>query len=77
VHNKEYIVDKNDPAEIALKCNAHNEVKKVYWYINNQFYKEGFVSEKIFIKPTEGKIKISCSDDKGRNTDISILVTYQ
>jgi penicillin-binding protein 1C len=77
VNNKEYIVEKEDPAEIALKCTAHNEVKKVFWYINNQFYKEAFVHDKIFIKPTEGKIKISCSDDKGRNTDISIIVRYQ
>ncbi len=77
VHNKEYIVDKEEPAEIALKCNAHNEVKKVFWYVNNQFYKEAFVHEKLFLKPTEGNIKISCSDDKGRNTDISIIVKYQ
>lgn len=77
VHNKEYIVEKEDPAEIALKCNAHNEVKKVFWYINNQFYKEAFANEKIFLKPPEGKVKISCSDDKGRNTDISIFVKYQ
>ncbi len=76
VNNKEYIVDKDDPAEIALKCTTHNEVKKVFWYINNQFYKEALAQEKIFIKPTEGKIKISCSDDKGRNSDISILVRY-
>ncbi len=76
VHNKEYIVEKEEPAEIVLKCNAHNEVKKVYWYINNEFYKEALVHEKIFLKPTEGKVKISCSDDKGRNTDISIFVKY-
>jgi penicillin-binding protein 1C len=77
VHNKEYIVEKSDPAEIVLKCNAHNEVKKVFWYVNNQFYKEALASEKIFVKPTEGKMKISCSDDKGRNSDISIIVRYE
>ena len=77
VNSKEYIVDKNDLAEIALKCNAHNDVKKVFWYINNQLYKEAFSYEKIFIKPTEGKMKISCSDDKGRNSDISIVVKYE
>lgn len=77
VHNKEYIVDKEEPAEIALKCNAHNEVKKVFWYVNNKFYREALAHEKVFLIPTEGKIKISCSDDKGRNTDISIVVKYQ
>ncbi|HSZ24364.1 MAG TPA: penicillin-binding protein 1C [Cytophagaceae bacterium] len=75
--NKEYILDKEDPADIVLKCLAHNEVKKVFWYVNNEFYKEAFVSDKIFLRPSQGKIKISCSDDKGRNADISILVKYQ
>ncbi|HVD98255.1 MAG TPA: penicillin-binding protein 1C [Cytophagaceae bacterium] len=77
LHNKEYIVDKEDPAELALKCNAHNDVKTVFWYINNHFYREASAYEKIFFKPTEGRCKISCSDDKGRNADIYIIVKYQ
>jgi penicillin-binding protein 1C len=77
LHNKEYSVDKSDPAEMALRCLAHNDVKKVYWYINDEFYKEAFANEKVFFKVPEGKVKISCSDDKGRNTDISISVKFQ
>ena len=77
VNKKEYLVEKEDPAEIAMKCIAHNEVKKVFWYINNKFYKEAGANEKIFFKPEQGQTKISCSDDKGRNSDITITVTFQ
>jgi penicillin-binding protein 1C len=34
------------------------------------------VHEKIFFTPEAGAIKISCSDDKGRNHDIKIEVSY-
>jgi penicillin-binding protein 1C len=74
---KEYVLDKEEPAQMMLKCNTDNEVKRVYWYINNKFYKSAGASEKVFFTPTQGQIKISCSDDKGRNSNASIIVYYQ
>ena len=32
--------------------------------------------EKQFFIPDEGPVKISCTDDKGRNRDIKITVKY-
>ena len=32
--------------------------------------------EKQFFVPEEGPVKISCTDDKGRNRDIRITVKY-
>jgi len=75
VDNKEYLVEKADP-QLQLSCNADNDVKMVYWYINNRFYKSSRANEKIFFTPMTGKIKISCSDDKGQNKDINIKVGY-
>ena len=74
VNNVEYFVDKNDTTQIMLTCNAAIDVNKVYWYINDKFYKSAKATDKIFFKPTEGRIKISCTDDKNRNTDIYIYV---
>jgi penicillin-binding protein 1C len=48
----------------------------VYWYINNQFYKAAEANSKQFFVPAEGSIKISCTDDKGRNRDVVIKVKY-
>ncbi len=74
VNNVEYFVDKNDTTQMLLTCNAAIDVNKVYWYINDKFYKSGKAADKLFFKPPEGRIKISCTDDKGRNTDIYIHV---
>jgi penicillin-binding protein 1C len=46
----------------------------VHWYINNKPYKSVPAREKVFFMPTEGRLKISCTDDKGRNRDAWIEV---
>ncbi len=74
VNNVAYFIDRADTTQILLTCNAANNVDKVYWYINDKFYKSGEPIQKIFFKPTEGMLKISCTDDKGRNTNVHIKV---
>ncbi len=76
INNKEYLVGMNDGQQIMLSCNPDNEVSTVYWYINDRFYKSCLPGEHLFFTPGQGKLKISCSDDKGRNTDILISVQY-
>jgi penicillin-binding protein 1C len=70
----EYMISKKDPEPLQLVCRAANDVSKVYWYINNRFYKSCSPGEKQFFMPEEGPVKISCTDDKGRNRDINIIV---
>jgi penicillin-binding protein 1C len=60
-----------------LSCQADNEVKTVYWYINDRLYASAGAAETIFFKPAPGQLKISCSDDKGRNTDVQIVVRQE
>lgn len=71
----EYFIEKSQPEPIMLRCNAEADVATVYWYINNRFYKAALPNEAVFFAPEAGQVKISCTDDKGRNRDISILVT--
>ncbi|THU32018.1 penicillin-binding protein 1C [Niastella caeni] len=76
-HNgSEYFISKKKPEPLQLSCNVGNDVHKVYWYINNQFYKSGEAHNRQFFIPEEGPVKISCTDDKGRNRDIWIRVKY-
>mgnify|MGYP001161871673 CR=1 FL=1 len=72
----EYLINKKDPEPLQLICKTANDVSRVYWYINNKFYKSCNVGEKQFFVPQEGPVKISCTDDKGRNRDIKIMVRY-
>jgi penicillin-binding protein 1C len=51
-------------------------VGKVFWYINDQFYKTGDAGTRQFFIPQEGPVKISCTDDKGRNRNVWIRVKY-
>lgn len=72
----EYLVSKKHPEPLQLSCKTANDVNRVYWYIDNKFYKAADAREKQFFLPSEGPVKISCTDDKGRNRDIRITVRY-
>jgi len=70
----EYLISKKNPEPLLLSCNVGNDVQKVYWYVNNRFYKAADAASKQFFVPEEGPVKISCTDDKGRNRDVWIRV---
>jgi len=72
----EYLISKKSPEPLQLTCKTANDVSKVYWYINDRFYKSTAAGEKQFFIPEEGNVKISCTDDKGRNRNILITVRY-
>lgn len=72
----EYLINKKERDPLQLVCKTANDVSRVYWYINNKFYKSCNAGEKQFFVPDEGPVKISCTDDKGRNRNIKISVKY-
>jgi len=76
VNGTEYLISKKEPEPLQLVAKTANDVNKVFWYINNKFYKSCAPAEKQFFVPDEGVVKISCTDDKGRNRDIKINVRY-
>lgn len=73
---EEYLIEKDDPRPLELSAAVSGDVSTVSWFINDVFYKTVKSNEKVFFHPLMGKSKISCSDDKGRNTDLTILVSY-
>ena len=72
----EYLINRKDPEPLQLRCRVGNDVGKVYWYINDQFYKAADAGTRQFFIPQEGPVKISCTDDKGRNRNVWINVKY-
>lgn len=72
----EYLISRTDPEPLQLQCRAGNDVARIYWYINNQFYKVSDAHSPLYFVPGEGPVKISCTDDKGRNKDVWIRVKY-
>ena len=77
VDGSEYILDKNDTQKLMLNAQVRNDVKEIYWYINDKLLQKSTPNTPIFFEPKAGKIKISCSDDKGRNTDIFVKVRWE
>jgi penicillin-binding protein 1C len=76
LNGTEYYVSKKNPEPLQLSANTANDVSKIYWYVNDAFYKAASAKEKQFFLPKEGPVKISCTDDKGRNRNIVITVKY-
>jgi penicillin-binding protein 1C len=76
LNGNEYYISKKNPEPLQLKASAGNEVTKIYWYINDKYYKNTAANERQFFVPDEGPVKISCTDDKGRNRNIWIQVRY-
>jgi penicillin-binding protein 1C len=72
----EYLISRKNPEPLQLSCNTGNDVSKVYWYINDQFFKTVENHGTSYFMPTEGPLKISCTDDKGRNKNIWIRVKF-
>jgi len=75
-NGSEYLINRKDPEPLLLRCRVSNDVAKVFWYINDKFYKSGEAGAKEFFIPGEGPVKISCTDDKGRNRNVWIRVRY-
>ncbi|MFN4147393.1 MAG: penicillin-binding protein 1C [Runella sp.] len=75
------IISPNDGSEyflegqqLQLACQTASDVSVVYWYLNDQLLQKASPQAAVFVKPPLGKLKISCSDDKGRNSDIWVKI---
>jgi len=75
-NGSEYLISRKRKEPILLTCKTATDVSRVFWYIDNKFFKAAAPGEKQFFVPDEGPVKISCTDDKGRNRDIKIMVRY-
>lgn len=74
-HN--YYMVKDEMEALVFTCQTASDVSKVVWYVNEQVYKIAEKNESVLFYPDiEGKFKISCSDDQGRNSNIEITIDF-
>ncbi len=76
INGLEYLLDPTDNNQLMLSCNVSNDVKEVYWYINDSFYQQNEAGSNAFFVPKAGKNKVTCIDDKGRRKDVWVEVRY-
>jgi penicillin-binding protein 1C len=60
-------INQKSPEPLPLAASAGSNLSKLYWYVNDRFYKTTGAHEKNSV---EGPVKISCTDDKVRNSNI-------
>ena len=75
-HQHEYLVEKQEPQALQLTCSTPADVSQVYWYVNDRFYQAAPPTQPVFYTPTAGPLKVSCSDDQGRNSNVSVTVKW-
>ncbi|MFD2573393.1 penicillin-binding protein 1C [Spirosoma soli] len=73
-NGSEYYINPKQSVEMELGCQAASDVQTVFWYLNDKLYCKASPTKAVFFKPRAGALKISCADDKGRNTDLRILI---
>jgi penicillin-binding protein 1C len=71
-----YLIMDKGKQQLQLGCQTASDVRKVYWYINDRFYASADAKQKIFFNPEGAAVKISCTDDKGRVSDLEVKVKY-
>lgn len=71
----EYFVEKGNEEEILLQAASDPNVRAHYWFVNDKFYKKSSPEEKVFLQTTEGKIRITCMDDRGRETTVNVKLS--
>lgn len=74
VNTMEFFIIPADSQQMLLSCHAAMEVQKVYWFINDKLFKSCNPADRTFFVPALGKVKITCSDDKGRSNTVFIMV---
>lgn len=74
VNGSVYYIQAGKKQELMLTAQAANDVATISWYINDAFVQTIDKNKPVFITPKLGKLKISCTDDKGRNTDSWVVV---
>lgn len=73
IHLRQYFMQ-GEAVELLLDCQVANDVDTVFWYVNDKFVKKSNALAGVFVRLPKGKVKISCSDDKGRNSNIYVFV---
>jgi penicillin-binding protein 1C len=69
-----YYINAKNPAQLALTCQAENDVRTVYWYLNDKLLRRASPIEAVFFQSRPGRLKIACADDRGRHSELVVTV---
>lgn len=76
--HSEYFIELGSDEGIALKAGLDDDSRKSYWFVNGKFVGSAQKNSSINWLPQEpGKYIVSCTDEKGRSSEINVVIkTY-
>ena len=66
----------SDEQTIALTASSGVDVKEFHWYVDNKYIARKEKQAKIFFRLNDGRHSITCVDDKGRSSTVTIAVRH-
>jgi len=75
--NCEYIIRPGVDTQyqkILLEASISNDSRNIFWFLNSKLIFHGSPTEKVFIDPVPGKHVLTCMDEEGRSTEMTLVV---
>ncbi|MBU1367744.1 MAG: hypothetical protein KJ711_08020, partial [Candidatus Omnitrophica bacterium] len=63
-----------DEQKLVLTANGSADADNLYWFVDNKFYNKSYMGEKLFWDMVQGKHTITCADNYGRSSSVTIMV---
>jgi membrane carboxypeptidase/penicillin-binding protein PbpC len=71
-----YYIERGAGQQLLLQAASAAGVKTQYWYVDSRLHATVRNGEKTFFTPTARKHGISCMDDAGRTTRMTVRMEY-
>ena len=71
-----YYVEKNAGQELLLQAASPPEVRTQYWYVEGKLLGETTNGGRLFLAPEGTTMRVTCMDDAGRKSRVTVRVTY-
>jgi len=60
--------------KILLEASVSNDTRNIFWFLDSELIFRGPPTEKVFITPVPGKHTLTCMDEEGRSTEMTLLI---
>jgi len=75
--NCEYVIRQGvdtDYQKILLEASVSNDTRNIFWFLDAKLISHGPPTEKVFINPVPGKHTLTCMDEEGRSTEMTLMI---
>jgi membrane carboxypeptidase/penicillin-binding protein PbpC len=60
--------------KILLEASVSNDTRKIFWFLDSKLVFHGSATQKVFIDPVPGRHTLTCMDEEGRSTEMTLLI---